>query len=174
MRISRTRRLAAIVAAACLVVTGGAAAIAHPSHGGHAKPAAAQAGKDKAAAAKSKAAERRGTRGRSQEARSRRDARFSATGRVVEVGADSVTVAVKGGTRALHRTTTTFGVADDARITRDDAPAALSELQAGDHVAMQGAKAVDGSYTATRINASSPEPEMDQTDTDEATAPDAP
>jgi hypothetical protein len=80
---------------------------------------------------------------------------FTATGSItaVDAAAGTVTVAVKGGTKELHRTTITVGVATDARVKLDDATVTLASLAAGQHVAITGTR-VDTVFTAAKVNAS--------------------
>jgi hypothetical protein len=121
--------------------------------GGHKTTAHAQ----HKAAGKAKAAERKAAaHARRDAAHARRDARFTATGTLVSVSGDTVTVTVEGGNRkALKGTDAVFTVAEGAHINRDDAPATLADLVAGDHVAVKGAR--DGeTLVATKVNATSP------------------
>ena len=110
-------------------------------------------GAEHKAAAKAKSAERKAA------AHARRDARFTATGTLVSVSGDTLTVAVEGGNRkALKGTDAVFTVAEGAHINRDDAPATLADLVAGDHVAVKGTR--DGeTLVASKVNAASPEEE---------------
>lgn len=101
-------------------------------------------------------------RGKSADAKARKAVRFVATGTVVAVGTDSLTVAVKGGnSKALRGTEATFVVPADARVNRDDTPATLADVLAGDHVAVKGASK-DGALVASRVNAESPEPVVEE------------
>lgn len=100
-------------------------------------------------------------RGKSAEAKARKAARVTATGTVVAVGADSLTVAVKGGTKSLRGTEAVFSVPADARINRDDVAATLADVRAGDHAAVQATR-VDGVLVAKRVNAESPEPIVEE------------
>jgi hypothetical protein len=88
----------------------------------------------------------------------------------VDAAGSTVTVTVKGGTKNLHGTTTVFRVAVSTRITRDDTVTALGDLRTGDAVSVQATK-TDTGYTASRINAESPLPASDPSETDPAPEP---
>jgi hypothetical protein len=94
--------------------------------------------------------------------------KFAASGRVsaVDGAARTITVVVKGGTSDLRGTTTTFSLAPAARVTVNDSQAALTDVQAGYKVAVQGDK-VGSVYTAARVNASAPEPQPQPSTTTE-------
>lgn len=141
------------------------AKVAKAKHGEKARGTSAEA---KTRAAEKKAARdhsatkgKSGTKGKSVDAKARKAARFTATGTVVAVGLETITVGVKGGDKALRGTAVLINVASDAKITRDDLAATLAEVQVGDHVAIQGTRA-DGVLTAAKVNASSPEPLIDE------------
>lgn len=101
-------------------------------------------------------------RGKSAEAKARKAARVIATGTVVAVGVDSLTVAVKGGSpKSLRGSEAVFTVPVDARINRDDVAATVAQIQPGDHVAVKATR-VDGVLVARRVNAESPEPIVEE------------
>ena len=100
-------------------------------------------------------------RGKSAAAKARKAVRVVATGTVVAVGADSLTVAVKGGTKSLRASDAVFAVAPDARINRNDVAATLAEIQVGDHAAVQATR-TDAGLVAHRVNAESPEPIVEE------------
>ena len=176
-----TRRTLRSVAVAATVVALALSALALPAAAKGPKPGrgpavaavkkAAEHGKSATAktrstSAKGKSAEAKtrgksATKGKSAQAKQRKAARVKATGTVVAVGTDTITVAVKGGNKALRGTEAVFTVAADARIRRDDVDATLAELLAGDHVAVDAVRA-DGALVASRLNASSPEPVVDE------------
>lgn len=91
--------------------------------------------------------------------RAERLARFQVAGDVVAVDAETRTlqVAVVGGTKGYRGQTVEVVVAERARVNRDDARVAVSDILAGDHVAVKG-RTTDGVHVADRVNASSPEP----------------
>jgi hypothetical protein len=103
-----------------------------------------------------------------------KDARFTATGTLVSVDGDTLTVSVQGGNRkALKGTDATFTVAEGAKINRDDAPATLADLVPGDHVMVKGSK--DGeTLVAGKVNAESTEADEDTTEdpTEDVVTPD--
>jgi hypothetical protein len=84
---------------------------------------------------------------------------FNLGGRLtaVDATAHTVTFRVHGGkVKALRGTELTVVVADGARVRRDDAAATLADLAVGDKVRAKG-KQVDGVYTASRVQAESPQ-----------------
>ena len=103
----------------------------------------------------------KGERGKSADAKARKAARFVATGTVVAVGADSLTLTVEGGTKSLRGTDATISVPADVRVNRDDVTVTLAEVQPGDHAAVQGA-VTGGVLVAHRVNAESPEPIVEE------------
>jgi uncharacterized protein (DUF736 family) len=98
---------------------------------------------------------------------------FAASGSVTAVNLDAgtVTVAAKGGTKDVKGTSVTVVVPSTARIVLDDASATLADLAAGYRITVTGTH-VGTAYTATKVQASSPEPVEEPTDepTDEPTA----
>jgi hypothetical protein len=86
--------------------------------------------------------------------------KVTATGTLTAVDAtgNTITVTIKGGSKDLRASSTIFTVLTGIRITRDDTPATVADLQPGDHVSVQGQKSNAG-YKATRINAESPQPD---------------
>ena len=172
-----TRRMLRSVAVAATVAALALSSIALPAAAKGPKPdrgpaialAKKAAPHGKSAAAKGKSVARgksaakgaKGTKGKSAAAKQRKAARFNANGTVIAVGADTLTVAVKGGDASLRGTESVITVPVDARVERDDAAAALSEILAGDHVAVGGVRR-DGALVASRVNASSPEPIVDE------------
>lgn len=85
--------------------------------------------------------------------------KFTATGTVTAVDGDTVTLDDKGGSRDLHGTSVTAVVTDTTKVTRDDAPATLADVQVGDHVMVNGSRGSDDAgnavLTARHVNASS-------------------
>ena len=126
-------------------------------HGKYAAKAHGKAGAKGTSTLKGKS----GSKGKSAQAKQRKAARFVATGIVVAVDVDTLTVAVTGGSKSLRRTETVITVAPDARINRDDVAATVADIVAGDHVAVAGTRR-DGGLVAARVNASSPEPVVDE------------
>ena len=145
------RRLVVGLAVGVIALTPSAAIAAKGGNKTH--TAHANRGSEHKAAGKAKAAEKKAA------AHARRDARFTATGTLVSVSGDTLTVSVKGGNRkSLKGTDAVFTVAEGAKINRDDAPATLADLVAGDHVAVKGMR--DGeTLLASKVNATSPEEE---------------
>ena len=84
--------------------------------------------------------------------------KFTAVGKVVAVDATArtITVRVKGGTRALHRMTVTLAVPADAVVRRNDTLVGLDAIQPGDHIAVRGIRGTDLTLTVVRMNASGP------------------
>lgn len=150
-----TRRIARYVAVAATVVALAVSAIALPAAAKGPKagrgPRVEHVNKGKSANAKSAAHAKKAA------AKARKAARFVATGTVVAVGADSLTVSVEGGTKSLRGTETVISVPAGVRVNRDDVTVTLADVLAGDHVAVQGTT-VDGVRVAYRVNATSPEP----------------
>ena len=81
-----------------------------------------------------------------------RPVKFAAAGYVTAVGTDTLTVAVKGGTKNVRGLADPFFVSETAKINRNDEAAELADLQVGDHVAVKGTYA-EGVFTASKINA---------------------
>ena len=82
----------------------------------------------------------------------------AAAGTLQSVAADgsSITFTVHGGRDKRARgTTKTFALSPTVAVTRNDAPAALADLQPGDHVALQGTVA-GGVTTVTKVHADGP------------------
>ena len=154
---SLLRRCAVVATAGALIVSG----IALPAS---ARGAKADRGPKVEHTAKSASKQLNRTqpqRGKSAQAKSRKAARFVATGTVVAVAADSLTVAVKGGTASLRGTEAVVTVPAGIRINRDDVAATLADILPGDHVAVQGVVA-GGVPVAARVNAASPEPVVEE------------
>ena len=93
---------------------------------------------------------------------------FTANGKVTAVDDASFTMHVKGGSKALHGTDVTVALADNAKVRRNGAKAALSDLQVGDRVNAVGARAEDDSLTARHVNAHGPDADDATEDTTEA------
>jgi hypothetical protein len=107
------------------------------------------------------------------EAKARRQVRFTAVGVVKSAASDGVVVHVKGGNRKdMRKQDVTFTLADGAVVRRDGHKAALADLQAGDHVSLQGVTA-DGKAIAIRVTASSRHAEDEQEPTTTTVAPPA-
>lgn len=151
-KMSLLRRCAVVATAGALVVSG----IALP-----ATAKGPKAGRGPKVEHVAKAHSRGGERGKSAAAKARKAARFVATGTVVSVGADALTVAVKGGTKSLRATQATISVPAHVRVNRDDVTVTLADVVAGDHVAVQGT-VKDGVLVAHRVNAASPEPVVEE------------
>jgi hypothetical protein len=101
---------------------------------------------------------------------------FNVGGKFCSVDGAMLVLAVHGGQdKGLRGKTLAVTVAADAKVTRDEAPATLADLVAGDHVRVKGTKLKvvlpDGTeatvYNVTRVAASAPEPDEDE----EAPAP---
>lgn len=128
----------------------------------HVKNTKAAEAKSRAAAKKAAAQARKAAaQARKAAAKARKAARFVATGPVVAVGDQTLTMSVVGGTKALRGTAVLVSVPADVRINRDDVPVTLADLQVGDHVAVRGSR-VEGVLVAARVNATSPEPVIDE------------
>ena len=153
-----TRRMLRSVAVAAMAASLVLSTIALPAA---AKGPRSGRGPAIAAEKKSAAHGKAGAKGKSAAAKQRKAARFVATGAVVAVGTDNLTVAVIGGHKSLRGTETVVTVASEARISRDDLVATLAEIVAGDHVSVKGTRR-DGGLVASRVNASSPEPVVDE------------
>ena len=67
----------------------------------------------------------------------------------------TITITVKGGDRASHGQVVTLTLDSHTVVRRNDASATAADLQLGDHVSVRARKAADGSWLATRVNASS-------------------
>jgi hypothetical protein len=155
------RRIAAVLTVAVVVVSGVALPASAAKGGkGHGR------GQTISRAAKAKTH----THGKSQTKKQHgkhkiRVEKFAASGVVDSIASDSLTVIVHGGTRNVRGTTVTFAVAETTKINHDDVPAELLELQAGDHVAVNGTKTTSG-FAAKHVNAESPvvEEPIDSTD----------
>ena len=145
-KLSALRRCAVVATAGALIVSG----IAIPAS---AKGPKADRGPKVEHVSKARTPQR----GKSADAKARKAARFVATGTVVAVGADSLTVAVEGGTKSLRGTEAVITVPADARVNRDDATVTLADVVVGDHAAVQGTS-TGGVLVAKRVNAASPEP----------------
>ena len=157
-----TRRIVRSAAVAATIVALAVSAVALPAAAKGPKaargPKIENVSKGKSANAKSAAAAKKAA------AKARKAARFVATGTVVAVGADSLTASVEGGTKSLRGTEAVFSVPADVRVNRDDVTVTLADVQVGDHVAVTGTT-VDGVLVANKVNASSPEPIEEVTET---------
>jgi lysyl-tRNA synthetase class II len=80
--------------------------------------------------------------------------KFTLAGRLVSVDttANTLTFTVHGGKKALRNTQLTVAVTPDTKLKRNGKAAALSTLQAGDHVSIKGTH-VDTTWTATKVSA---------------------
>lgn len=171
MHSTALRRIAAVLTVA-IVALGGIALPASAAKGGK--------GHGRGQAISQAAKAKTQTRGKSQTKKQHgktkvRVEKFAASGVIDSVTTDAVTVVVHGGTRNVRRSTVTFGVVETTKINRDDVPAELGELEAGDHVAVNGTK-INGGFVAKNINAESPvveepivEEPIDSTDTESGT-----
>ena len=75
----------------------------------------------------------------------------------VDAAAGTVSFTVQGGYDKTPRgTVVAVKVTDTTKISRDDAPATLSDLLPGDHVSVKGAS-VNGVRTASRVSTDAPE-----------------
>ena len=104
-------------------------------------------------------------------------ARFTAVGVVtaVDTTAGTVTLADNGGSRDLHGKSVTVAVSSTTKVTRDDAPATLAQVQPGDHVAANGTRGIGNVLNAKHVNAdSSPEPDASESAEPESTDSPAP
>ncbi len=100
---------------------------------------------------------------------------FSASGVVtaVDLDARTVTVAAKGGTKDVKGRTVGVVVPSTARIVLDDAPATVADLEAGFRITVTGTR-LGTVYTASKVQASSPEPEVTPTPTPTPSEPSEP
>lgn len=92
-------------------------------------------------------------------------ARFTAAGVVTAVDTtnNTVTLADKGGSKDLHGKSVTVSVSPTTKVTRNDAPATLADVQVGDHVAANGTRGADGALNARHVNAeSAPAPDASE------------
>jgi hypothetical protein len=133
--LSRTLPRATFAAAAAAVVLAGAATPALA-----AKPAAKPVAKKAAPAPKP------------------RPARYVVVGTLSAVDGTSLTLApTTGGNAKVRPAPVTVTVADGATVVRDDAPATLADLVAGDHVAASGTR-TGTAVTITKVVVTSPQP----------------
>ncbi|MPZ72946.1 MAG: hypothetical protein GEU74_06890 [Nitriliruptorales bacterium] len=184
MNSSTIRRAAAVFAAASIAVAGlalpaGAHALkgadkterkAHArTHVETLRSAAAKTKAPKAATAKAKAAQKKAdAAAKKAAAKARREAkkaaqaaRYVATGTLVSVDGDTLTVEVTGGNRPdLRGGTHVFTLAGGARVNRDDILVALADLEPGDLVTVKGRRDGDTLWAAA-VSASTPDPEGD-------------
>ena len=116
------------------------------------------------AAAKAKDARGKGAKGKALTKAHSRPA-FVHGGKVTAVDAEAstLTFVVRGGqNKALRGCTLTVVVTEDTKVNRNDAPASLVDVVAGDHVNVKGkttrdATSGDVTYTAARISAEAPD-----------------
>jgi hypothetical protein len=99
-------------------------------------------------------------------------ASFAANGSVtaVDVDAHTVTIVVKGGTKDVKGRTVRILLPSSARIVLDDAPATAADIEAGFRITVTGTR-LGNLYTASKVQASSPEPTVSPTPTDPAEPP---
>jgi hypothetical protein len=99
-------------------------------------------------------------------------ASFAANGSVtaVDVDAHTVTVVVKGGTKDVKGRIVGILLPSSARIVLDDAPATAADIEAGFRITVTGTR-VGNVYTASKVQASSPEPTVSPTPTDPSDGP---
>jgi hypothetical protein len=96
-------------------------------------------------------------------------ARYVVVGTLSAVDGSSVTLApTTGGNAKVRPAPVTVTVAAGATVVRDDVPATLADLVAGDHVAASGSR-LDGVVTITKVVATSPVAEPEPTPTVEPT-----
>ena len=143
----RTAALALVLSTAAVVPLAGTASAAAPAH----RPAAVQKAPAKPAKPEKPAKPVKQVK-----------VAFTASGTTtaVDPAAGTVTVSAKGGTKDVRGRTVTVTVADTARIVRDDAPATLADLAAGDRITVTGTRA-GTVYTALKVQAHAPEPADD-------------
>jgi hypothetical protein len=84
---------------------------------------------------------------------------FTAVGTVVsvDVAAGTVTLADKGGSKDLHKTTVTVLTAAKTKIVRAGAEATLTKIVAGDHVTAVGTRTTAG-LLASHVNVAAAKP----------------
>lgn len=159
-RNSMRRRIAAATVAAGLALGATSAAPAFADKGGHGgerRAAAEQRSSEKRAAAERRAAEKRAAAERRAADKARRNPRFVVVGKVTAVGADTLTLLVKGGNqKAMRGQPATVKVPATAKVTRNGEKVALSAVQVGDHVAVQGKK-VGSDLVARAVHAAAPD-----------------
>jgi hypothetical protein len=79
----------------------------------------------------------------------------------------TITMAVKGGERRMHRTVVTLTVNAATVVRRGDKRATAADLVTGDHLSVKARRLADGSWLALRINASAPrQPKVAKPDDD--------
>lgn len=71
-----------------------------------------------------------------------------------DTATSTITVAVKGGERSLHRTVVVLTLDASTVVRRGDQPATAADLRRGDHVSVRARRMPDGTWRALRVNAS--------------------
>jgi hypothetical protein len=82
-------------------------------------------------------------------------------GSASDTATSTITIAVKGGARELHRTTLVLTLDKNTVVRRGDAKATPADLRRGDHVSVRVRRMPDGSWLGLRVNASAPRTERD-------------
>jgi hypothetical protein len=75
-----------------------------------------------------------------------------------DTATSTITINVRGGDRAEHGMRSLVITLDKDTVVRRNGPAKASDLKLGDHVSVKARRLADGSWLATRVNASAPEP----------------
>jgi hypothetical protein len=70
----------------------------------------------------------------------------------------TITMAVKGGERRMHRTVVTLTLTSATVVRRGDRRATAADLRKGDHLSVKARRLADGSWLALRVNAAAPRP----------------
>jgi hypothetical protein len=82
-------------------------------------------------------------------------------GSASDTATSTITIAVKGGARELHRTTLVLTLDKNTVVRRGDARATAADLRRGDHVSVRARRMPDGSWLGLRVNASGPRTQRD-------------
>jgi hypothetical protein len=82
-------------------------------------------------------------------------------GSASDTATTTITIAVKGGARELHRTTLVLTLDKNTVVRRGDAKATPADLRLGDHVSVRARRMPDGSWLGLRVNASGPRTQRD-------------
>ena len=82
-------------------------------------------------------------------------------GSASDTATTTITIAVKGGARELHRTTLVLTLDKNTVVRRGDVRATPADLRRGDHVSVRARRMPDGSWLGLRVNASGPRTQRD-------------
>lgn len=75
-----------------------------------------------------------------------------------DTATSTITIDVKGGDREQHGVKSLVITLDKNTVVRRNGPATAADLRKGDHVSIKARRLADGSWLASRVNASAPEP----------------